>query len=47
MMDGDERDVDIKLDIANPTKLDVFQGMKIRDVACGENHTIAIMNSGE
>ncbi len=37
----------MKLDVANPTKLEAFQGMKIRDVACGENHTIATMNSGE
>jgi alpha-tubulin suppressor-like RCC1 family protein len=38
----------MKLDIGTPTKLDVFSGMNVKmSVACGENHTLAVINSEE
>jgi len=35
------------LDIGTPTRLDVFSGMKVKNVSCGENHSMAVINSGE
>ena len=37
----------MKLDIGTPTKLDVFSGMNIKNVACGENHSMAVINAEE
>lgn len=35
------------MDIGTPTRLDVFTGMQVKNVSCGENHSMAVINSGE
>lgn len=41
------RQFETSVDIGTPTKLDVFQGMQVKNVSCGENHSMAVINSGE